>query len=97
MINPKALKANIEHELAIAQENGEDHFSCTYGLVELILSKLGKDSMHLGIIVARLTKDIHHVTYGIACIIGPFYYLDYSLVSALASLQFIARDENVVA
>jgi hypothetical protein len=37
MINPEALKANIEHELAIAQENGEDHFSCTYGLVELIL------------------------------------------------------------
>lgn len=37
MINPEALKANIEHELANAQENGEDHFSCTYGLAELIL------------------------------------------------------------
>lgn len=37
MINPEALKANIEHELVNSKESGEEYFSCIYGLVELIL------------------------------------------------------------
>jgi hypothetical protein len=42
MINPEALKANIEHELANARESGEDHFSCIYGLVELMLEYIAQ-------------------------------------------------------
>ena len=59
-------------------------------------SKLGKDGVHLYIIVTSLTKDVHHMTYGVACILGPFHNLHHRLVATLAALELVARDEDVV-
>ena len=59
-------------------------------------SKLGEDGVHLHVVVASFTKDVHYLTYGVAGSLGPLYNLHYGLVAALAALELVARDEDVI-
>ena len=53
-------------------------------------SVLGEYSMHLGGVVASLTKDVYHLTYDALRVFrGPRYHPDQSLVARLSSLQFL--------
>ena len=59
-------------------------------------TKLGKNGMHLGIIITSTTKDVYHVTYGIASIFGPINYFHDGLITTLSTLESISRDENII-
>ena len=58
---------------------------------------LRQDSMHLYIIVALLTQNINDLTDDILRVFRrPLGNLDNSLVTCLATLQFLLRNKNIV-
>ena len=43
MINPKALKENIKHEIEASKKSGDDAFRCTHGLADAIIEYLDQE------------------------------------------------------
>ena len=58
---------------------------------------LGKDGMHLGIVLTRLSEDIHHRTDDVLMfVVRPLYHLYHRLVVGLTTLQLTLGDDDVV-
>lgn len=43
MINPKALKENIKHEIEASKKSGDEAFRCTYQLAEVFIEYLDQE------------------------------------------------------
>ena len=43
MINPKALKENIKHEIEASKKSGDNAFRCTYQLAEVIIEYIDQE------------------------------------------------------
>ena len=58
---------------------------------------LRKDSMHLGIVLTCLTKDINHRADNVfMLIIRPLHHFDNGFIIRLSALKFPLRDDDIV-
>ena len=66
------------------------------GGVDVWQAEFREDGMHLGGVVSGASQDVYYLADGIFGFVGPFHYLDDSLVARLAAFQFLFGDEDVV-
>ena len=53
--------------------------------------------MHLGIVLTRLTKDIHHRSDDVLMlVVRPLHYLYHSLIIRLTTLQLTLGDDDIM-
>ena len=57
---------------------------------------LGQYSIHLGIVVAALAKDVNNLAYRVLALNGPLKQLYHSLVATLSALEQILWNKNVI-